>query len=172
MWWSVIVVSALLAVFGAACLGGDTESNAAPEREVSNVLVGFAEAFMNGDSEQLDIFWSTDCGEPERTRQARVASSVSSVLFASLLGEGEFAFSVDSDKLVMDVAGDGRLTIPLDQPEGAVVTTFGGELLPAREGKALPWDAPINMASEDGVWRVTTCKLFVGEDEELGGDGQ
>lgn len=170
MWCKLISASAaLLLVLAAACADGDSAGGrGVSKEEIADAVAGFVEALVNGDAGELTAYWSATCGEPERSRQADAAAGVIQEVFTAVLGrEGEYRLAIDADTLVMDVIDDSRVTVPLDQPEGVVVARFGGQPVPSAGSAALLFsEVPIDLAREDGQWRVATCKLFITEDEE------
>ena len=159
---TLIWAGVVLLIVAAACGGGGGEPPS--NRDIADTLTGFAEAFAGGETEELARYWSSECEGSTRSLQMSAATTFKQ-LFEMVVGEGDYRIAIDAGKLDFDVIDDTHVIVPLDQPEGAVVATIGGRPIPSGSGKTLVSEVPIALAREDGEWRVTTCELFVTEDD-------
>jgi hypothetical protein len=159
--WVAAVLAGLILLAG--CSEREETLSDQERQEIANTLRGFIKAFAGGDTETLETYWSRECTVEDRLRHARA-----SMLNASLFGidrGGVFSVSIDDSKLSIE-GTDEHATVPLDQPEGAVaaVLTINGEAVPLMQ--PLVFEVPIRFAREEGTWKVTSCVLFINDEDE------
>ena len=120
-------------------------------QEIADTLKGFTEAFLNGELLKLATYWSEECSQEDIDA---IGGAV--VLAAGFVG-GEAELLVDSDKLIVEELGDGRVRVPgdADQPQGTYEILIDGRPLPNDDAEEE--DDAIVLAFESGVWRVTNC---------------
>ncbi len=147
----------LLGLVLVAGCGGSDRGNSVSAQEISDALTAFSEAFANNDAGALGSFWSETC-DPDDVARAEGASQVLSKIFG-----GEYQFTTGPN-LVFEVNGD-HVKVPLEQPEGAIsaTVTINGQEVPFLTNP-LPFEAPLELVYEDGIWKVRNCGgLFVEE---------
>lgn len=154
----------LLVVVAAAC-GGENDDAPSDDlkREIADVLMDFGDAVGNGQIDDLANYWSETCSEAERSRQAQAAAIIRES-FSDVLGEGEYALTIDAARLVVDEVSEDHVRVPSEQPDGVFQAAVGGRTPASGEGEALTSQAPLSLTREKGEWKIATCTLFTQED--------
>jgi hypothetical protein len=147
----------ILAILLAVCLCfsscGSSNKDPISDEEVADTLVGFASAYANGEAQAYQAYWASSCSDLERS-QSRTASQV----LADLLG-GDYSVQIDPELLEIDTA-NGQVSVPLEQPTGAITATARGvDYVPG-----LPFEVPLTLVREDGGVKVSSCVLFTNDD--------
>jgi len=165
-------VGLLLLAFMAGCGGGNKELSNQERHQIASTLEGFVEAFGNADTTALATFWAQSC-----TVEQRATSNQGAMLVANLIGlgnKGTFDLAVDEPRLALEVGDNDHVTVPLEQPDGAVSAKLSLDAEVPGLGKVdgqgpmakpLLVEVPLRFVDENGAWKVESCVLFVNEDE-------
>ncbi len=171
-----MVVAALVSIaFIGACDGSSEELSEPDRQDIAETMGGFVTAFGTADAATLKTYWSESC-PAEEVAQSEAASELLTSLI-TLGDQGSFTVTVNADTLKIEVVDEEHVTIPLDQPPGAVesnvaldpdasIPGLGSIAGDGPLGQPLLVEVPLQLAKEDGEWKIESCVLFVNDEDE------
>jgi hypothetical protein len=157
------IPAALIALTAWSCSGSSVDLSNDERTEVAAVVETFVNAFGNADADALDELFGSGCTEEQRELVRQSALMMSQL--TGVAASGTYRAEVDHGKLLLE-RQDERITVPLEQPAGAIsaTATINGHQVPVEE--PLLVEAPLRFTKEDGAWKLASCVLFVNEPED------